>query len=225
MIDYCASAVVKNTGHEEYTINYSYKGTIEYKTTPLVVSPQECEITYTCYEPTYGLCDLTTDTTSASFDQKTAIYTFGTSDFTRFRTQSIVLQITGQSALSSQTFNLTLNMVDPCESAVIDFNPYVIDEVIYYPITEEGEAKAVQIDTRFITISNQATICPQIVYTVVDGDEQALSSIFQFDSESKQLLIRTDDAGAVGEYTLKLIAAFDSEVYRQKSKLTFKVKV
>ena len=225
LIDYCASAVVKNPGHNEYTLNYSYQGIVEFNATPLVVSPEECEIKYTCHEPLYGLCSLDTANTSSSFDEKTARFSFATSEFQKFRTQSIVLQITGLSALSSQSFNLTLNMVDPCESAVIDFNPYVVDEVIYYPIMEEEVSKVVQIDTRFITLSNQATICPQIIYTVVNGDETALLPIFQFDSVSKQLLIKTDDVEAVGEYSLKLIASFDSEIYRQKSKLTFKVKI
>ena len=82
-------------------MDYFYEGMVEAVGTPFQVTPSECEIVYTCYEPIYGLCDLTTETTISLFDPETAGFSFSTIDFAKFGTQSIDILITGTAGSSS----------------------------------------------------------------------------------------------------------------------------
>ena len=114
-------------------------------------------------------------------------------------------------------------MIDPCESANIILNQDLIDDTIFYPIRKEAYEKVIQIDTKDITISNDAFHCPEINLDILSGDGSPLNQIFMFNQDNNQLIISTDDALNRGDYSLMLIASFNSQVYEQTSSINFKV--
>ena len=91
LIDYCADSVVTNPGQASTTVpyDYYYSGTANFEMVPFTVSPSECNITYTCSEPEYGLCNYFQGSTRSMFVPETGKFAFSSSDVEKFGSQTI----------------------------------------------------------------------------------------------------------------------------------------
>ena len=71
LIDYCQSARVQNPGQVTTTdpVDYYYSDSATFKVEPFLVSPVECQVTYSCAEPLFNLCDYSSESTTATFDE------------------------------------------------------------------------------------------------------------------------------------------------------------
>ena len=88
LVDYCATTTVMNPGQASTTVpyDYYYSGTTNFELVPFVVSPAECNITYSCIELEYGLCNYFEGTTRSMFVPETGKFAFTSKDIDKFGT-------------------------------------------------------------------------------------------------------------------------------------------
>ncbi len=81
---------------------YTYEGTAEFVLNPFPVNPPECGVQYTCTmiggPIGYDLCEYTSATTTAEFNQEG--YTFTSSDWQTFGNSTLIFEILGQAGSS-----------------------------------------------------------------------------------------------------------------------------
>ena len=103
LIEECARAQVTNLGQSSMMSppNYYYRGETHFNVAPFISSLPECEVTYTCTERRYNLCNLETEVTSASFDSNSGVYRFSSTDNSQYQTDVITFTITGRAGAST----------------------------------------------------------------------------------------------------------------------------
>ena len=82
----------------------------------------------------YNLCSYSDAYTTASFSASTGDFTFNSIDFPTFSEQSIVFEITVNSGDSSETFQFSLTLGDPCAEATIIINPSIVASTLEYDV-------------------------------------------------------------------------------------------
>lgn len=97
LIDYCGDSTLTNPIQAATTdpTEYLYEGTASFNLIPMVITPSECIVTYSCEEKLLGLCDFSDGTTIAEFNINSGDYSFISSDISIFGTQTITFTITG----------------------------------------------------------------------------------------------------------------------------------
>ena len=120
-------------------------------------------------------------------------------------------------------FTFTLDLVDPCQDAIIYIDPSIIESQITYGVYLENIAKTIHLDQRLVKAGEDLDLCPSIIFSITTDDgKQIDDEIFSF-QEPNKLIIDTRDMSTVGQYDMKLHAKFEGDRYAQKAEIPFTV--
>ena len=81
-----------------------------------------CSVTYSCAMvagPSTDLCNYSDAYTTSSLDPSTRLFSFTSTDYFTYGSQTITFEITGSSAGSSESFQFSIDLQSPCESATV----------------------------------------------------------------------------------------------------------
>ena len=116
--------------------SYYYTGAtdkIQFTLSPFNVDPSSCALTYTCILSSgpINICNINDGTTSGIFSAVTGNYEFQSTDMANYPAQTYELLITGTVGTKSDSFTLTVVLVDPCPTATITLNTTPISDYNY----------------------------------------------------------------------------------------------
>ena len=113
---------------------YLYTGaTHAFTIDPMVVTPPPCDVIYSC-SLTSGpvdICSVNDGATQGVLDPVTGNYAFESTDMATYPAGTYLLLITGTVGTKSDSFTLTIELVDPCPTALITLLPSPISDDEY----------------------------------------------------------------------------------------------
>ena len=78
-------------------------------------------------------------------------------------------------------FTFTLDLVDPCQDAIIYIDPSIIESQITYGVYLENIAKTIHLDQRLVKAGEDLDLCPSIIFSITTDDGQQIDDeIFSF---------------------------------------------
>lgn len=112
--------------------DYKYDGTATFNINPIDVEPSVCPITYSCSEdfPYFdGTCSFTSpEGTISSFNAASGALSFTSPENIKFGSQVVTFTITASVGLNSETFNVIMNLIDPCTDATLNLDPSIVTQ-------------------------------------------------------------------------------------------------
>ena len=176
--------------------------------------------------PINDLCDFKDENTEAVFDLETGQYTFRSTDLITFGTQKVSFEITARSGDSSSTFTFDLNLVNPCLISEFNIDPDIISQEITHNIYYSNQATQISLDPSMVSQSHTSDLCPPYQLNIVSNEKSLPDGlVFEYDVDSKQLTIDTNNPQHAGNYDMKVVASYEGGTYSQSDEKMFRVKL